>query len=891
MYIQHCYNVISTFLTSYQRPYNGCLRSCISLVIIEVLLRGLAKIKVSICFVISFSLDSYYFPSSQFRPNVLLDKKSHDRIQTWLSEQHEYTGYPPPEEESIASLRSSSAVDVLSNDRSPIEENLGHFPKYRSEERIQSPSHFESDEQKRIASLKRYNSPDCIRRRYFSPRSDPNLNTVGKQAALLPTRSVSYKHLWPAGVNDAVPDHLSRTFYQGGKGNTFPRRNKFTVQQSARPELNPDTTGQEMGQNMEKYQQQQRVLLNPYASVNAMNKVNTRETENFDSYEHIDVMRKEEPVLAGRTFVLNGISLQNKQDVDSISSCNKNSSSVIANLSRNSPFPVASTETTEVVSAFNTTNVENTLDSNQTDLLLPPPNPKTPELKQQAISNFHMRVASAPATTDSNNLESDLYWRSKKVKRKVSHEVRKVKAFSWPKRAVLLEQTDKKFLDNVTKRIVDRTDNNGPLCVTEKREDTNNNYTHYEDESDDGASDQSDIPPERPPLPAEHMYSKREGGSHSSVGRTHSQRSSRHTPSHSQISEEKIFDEVLCEQNEQNEYGNAFSMSDAKSVSSEQQQHYHSPNCELSKRVSMSLKDLIRIHEKEIARVSGAFSTHTLDKIEEKSSNDTFARDEYNRLDHTKWKRHTTIGLLGDHLHDSVDDVDVVDDSRDASNPEHASESGQLSADVGPMSPNSSVSPTTRKFNITISSRAASDASEAITSPLSPKMMVDNVFRSPPSTLPKPKKVTTSSMVTSPLQTVVTSPRKQQEVPQRHSDCTVQCEMSYTTHMSDSSVQTEENFVRTPSFRKNESRVRELTEENEKIRKAFAEERNELNKKLQEQRKVANAYQKLEDRYRKKVYELQKSLKLCNCSTNNNKRDMVDHVEQNHHHYRFVLLI
>ena len=650
-------------------------------------------------------MDSYYFPPSQVRPNVLLDKKSHDRIQTWLSEQHEYTGYPPPEEESIASLRSSSAVDVLSNDRSPIEENLGHFPKYKSEERIQSPSHFESDEQKRIASLKRYNSPDCIRRRYFSPRSDPNLNTVGKQAALLPTRSVSYKHLWPAAGNDAVPDHLNRTFYQGGKGNTFPRRNKFTVQRSVRPELTAtDTPAQDMGQNMEKYQQQQRVLLNPYASVNSMNKMNTRETEHFDSYEHIHVTRKDEPVLAGRTFVLNGISLQNKQDIDSITSRDKNTSSVIANLSRHSPpLPVVVTEI-PVSSSKTAKAVENmSLGSTQTDLSPPQPNAQASTLKPQTSSTFHMRVASAPATTDSNNLERDLYWRSKKAKRKVSHEVRKVKAFSWPKRAVLLEQTDKKFLDSVTRRIVDRAENNSPPRVTEKREDTNNNYTHYEDENDnsDAASDQSDIPPERPPLPPEHMYSKREGGSHSSVGRTHSQRSSRHTASHSQVSEEKIFDKILHEQNEQN--GDMFSLSDAKSVASEQQ-HYHSPSCELSKRVSMSLKDLIRIHEKEIARVSGAFSTRTLDKIEEKSTNDTFGRDENSKREHTKWKRHTTIGLLGDYLQDSVDDVDAVNDSGNVSNPEHTSESEQLSAEVSSMSPKSSVSPTTRKFNITISS-------------------------------------------------------------------------------------------------------------------------------------------------------------------------------------------
>ncbi|XP_066924150.1 uncharacterized protein [Clytia hemisphaerica] len=769
--------------------------------------------------------DSYYFPSSHLRHTIWLDRKNQDRIENWLTEQHEYTGYPPPETESVISLRSSSAVDLLTGERSLIDE-----VKYKSEERIQQTHFLEVDDPKQNGLFKRYNSPDCIRRRYFSPRSDPALNTVGKQSSLLPTRSASYKQLWHSNGEYSSTDHrLNPTFYQAGKGNTFPRRGgKFAGQ---REFLQTQST-ENMGQQMDKYQQ--KVLLNPYASVTSTQHDSDKENRILNRQVNKQV---EESFLVGRTFVLNGISLHNKPDVsDHTSTPGRNSS-------------VAATQNT----LYNSTEIIDTSTSNKTDnekvsmnnSLIKEVEERVPSpishTEPRSTSTYHQRVVSAPATTDSTHLQRDPYWRGETAQRKISHEVRKVKAFSWPKRAVLPQQTDKDFMERVTRKQTFNSDQN-------KTNETNS--------IPDDASDQSDVPPARPPLPAEHMYPKRDS---SSAHRTSSLRStSQLSQACSQISEEEIIPQEIKHDEHQ-----ALSESSYASSSAPSQNFQHSSTCELSKRVSMSLKDLIRIHEKEIARVSGAFSTRTLDKIDEKASS-VKSRDEAH-VDHSKWKRHTTIGLLGDFT----------------SYPSERSASGPLSprSDGSLLSPDarSSSRHSARKFNITISSRAASsDASELVTSPLSPK---DNsAFKSPPpNILPKPKKVTTSSMVTSPLQTVV-APLKAQT----HEEYNVPFETSYIAHTSDTSVQTEGNFSRTASFRKNEKRVRELTEEKELMKISFEEERKELNRKLQEQKKVANAYQKLEDRYRKKVYELQKAMKMCSCSGSRYFANGIDNFRQDH---------
>ena len=391
------------------------------------------------------------------RPNIWLDKKNHDRIQNWLSEQHEFAGYPPPEEESTCSLRSSSAVDVLSNDRSPLEEKINHFPKYKSEERIHS-THRETDEQRRATALgRRYNSPDCIRRRYISPRSDPNINTAGNLPGVFTARSSSYKHLPPwSGNHETNPDYMNQTFYQGGKGNTFPRR--APLRNTTRNLVNITPNSNEMGQQMEKYQQ--RVLLNPHASSDYL--VNNN---NYDPFIINESKKIDEPLLAGRTFVLNGITLQNKQsNVNQPSE--KENSTVVANTSSVDNTPVALTEATESETIKETEKLSE--QSNTSDK-------STPVRNKNVQASFHVRVASAPATTDSNKLHRDLYWRNDEAKRRVSCEVRKVKALSWPKRAVLPEKApDEQFIKSYTKRMCDNDSNNEndrtDTCLVERKE-------------------------------------------------------------------------------------------------------------------------------------------------------------------------------------------------------------------------------------------------------------------------------------------------------------------------------------------------------------------------------------------------------------------------------------
>ena len=997
-----------------------------------------------------FSRESQYFPHSHLRQNIWLDQKSHDRIQNWLSDNHEFTGYHPPDEEGVLSIRSNSAVDISSycehsagdeNYFNPVTTAVNEFiPKYKSEERIQRDSSGEDNNSRRAFGFRRYNSPDCIRRRYFSPRSDPTLN-IPKPAQHL--SSEKQFNTPPRRINNNdLPYHeqrsLNRAFYQSGKGNTFPRRNKYAPRNRGIPRqlLNATVTSQEeMGQQMEKHQPMTYnggVVLNPYAS--GTMKTDNNNAQNDDNAFHTNDKRKhnrqiqqdndiEKPLLVGRTFVLNGISIQAKQDntMDAVNSSQDSKNSPRKLSTRNSNDAGYSNVSNDdgILNKLSSTNHkgDNSIPSNDRadDFVLS--NDRIDHLMTSTIEKgvcsnsdnhrhetvsssssssceerrelprpiartaFHVRVVSAPATTDSNKLDSDIYWRNNNETchpRRVPSQVRKVKAFSWPKRAVLPTQSaDAEFVANLTKKRLNhsssfsgssvrsretRGENEKHKLLDGQNESVNNSCTGLEemdyvnisvgdllegnDDSninnvDDNMSENSDIPPARPPLPADHIFSPHRRTSISSDNQEHSRRDTQThfsaSSSQSNINRARLCveeDAVIAETHvsvfeKQSELLQLDYLSDDyTSNSSLLSDHFHRKD--LSKSVSMSLKDLIRIHEQEIARVSGAVSTRTLDKIDElvstrrdsrqeillqhsvrRSSYDSITREAHIN---TKWKRHTTLGLPTKFVAEEEDDrmtdgsstsaVECCANEDAGSSFEYVtSEPGNHRALYSPKlhddrsnhsRQHSGLDVSTTKTRLS-SSFSEQDSLPPPQSPHSPCVNVSNI-RSPPSTLPKPKKRVTSvscSIKRSSSSTTSVTKTLDEELVDSSSGVFAtnslpppsrQSQRTDSTTTVESAVQTEVNGLeRSASFRRNEKRVRELMVENETIRKDFEEERDDLTKKLQEQKKVANAYQKLEDRYRRKVYELQKAMKMCTCSSNR-----IYPGEGNHYSYRYV---
>ena len=799
--------------------------------------------------------------------NIWLDKRSHDRIQHWLSEQHAYTGYPPPETESVLSLRSASSIcDAIAthplqpvpittsttfsaddNAQYPSSVSINNtptvaltplppvtknpiFPKYKSEEFL-PVTYREQGNSDQIGTgvfnnktNKRYNSPNCIRRRYVSPRSDPALDTIGNSASV-PARSVSCRNLWPGGSIAQQQHQIQQqqeggasgaqqynnityqTFYQSGGVNTFPRRraannNKRNLlgvvgRYNAGYQIVQDVDDNNaMGQQLEKYHQQ-RVLLNPYASSAAT--IERHEIDNkkgvkggiIDDYEqNRGDITKEKPLFVDdttsfthcRTFVLNGINLQQQQQhpesrqqsdydnnniVDVDEEIQKSSEVIPQNNVDATPVAyeenhlIQKTSSREIRSVHS---IEN--DSNHHETPVP-------------TAYFHERVASAPATTDSRHLQRDTYWRGEVAHRKISHEVRKVKAYSWPKRAVLPEDAEHVMSDwnstpsksgalnsvgentSISNRILRASDDRNTATTAAS-------VTSLHNIKNIDSDDDEDVPPARPPLPPEHMYSKRGGGGGSSFSSvatpqqqqlqqqqhknntTQSQQSTtsiRSSNSHIvdddidntdndiendttddkhsvvSVTEDMAIVPVTVTDTYEQYYdiekdktsGGVGDVTRAVSESGYVTTSHQNPNdhrrnrsneqllhhnhledyslqncngghgnnksvsaCELSRKVSMSLRDLIRIHEKEIARVSGAVSTRGLDKIEESGNvtgtminNNTMASysmstqcvkgrgeeecyydnddDHLRHHQSSKWKRHTTIGLLGDY--------------------------------------------------------------------------------------------------------------------------------------------------------------------------------------------------------------------------------------------------
>jgi len=290
--------------------------------------------------------------------------------------------------------------------------------------------------------------------------------------------------------------------------------------------------------------------------------------------------------------------------------------------------------------------------------------------------------------------------------------------------------------------------------------------------------------------------------------------------------------------------------------------------CDLSKRVSMSLRDLIRIHEQEIARVSGFPKTKSSDfEVKRKSC----VLEVSNKTEHSDhWKRHTTIGLISDH--------EIIDES-------FIHQRNRCLSDTRYSNDERVFSPECEFRNDGMHSRVNSSLTSVeveIKSPRSPSFSNNTFPKSKsPSVSSKPKKsvssivISTSCSSTQDVSDKLLSPTSITSQRSLFSkDISIQTEIS----SQNGNTLLQKEAIHQSEISLYEDQIIYLTSENDRIKEEFQVERNELYKKLDEQKKVANAYQKLEDRYRRKVYELEKHFQKCSCPTGV-KRNYMENTE------------
>ena len=273
---------------------------------------------------------------------------------------------------------------------------------------------------------------------------------------------------------------------------------------------------------------------------------------------------------------------------------------------------------------------------------------------------------------------------------------------------------------------------------------------------------------------------------------------------------------------------------------------------DLTKSVSMSLRDLIRIHEDEIARVCGRPNTRDC-KSDKRKSCIVEPRNKARQQDH--WKRHTTIGLISDQTQFDSDHAqfDIPDNAhfRTQSDDIDRRRSGYKHE---PLKPRLSL---TSNLNL-------NDTKLPLINTYLPK-------RSPPVVSPR-SRTSGNSVVSESLyeSESVKYNASSEQLLSPTSSCSQKSIFS-----RDVSIQTDKDSDKLTEDKANlliyEEQILYLTDENERLKKQFQVEKIELKKRFDEQRKVANAYQKLEDRYRRKVHELQKHIRKCGCYTNSVK--------------------
>lgn len=324
-----------------------------------------------------------------------------------------------------------------------------------------------------------------------------------------------------------------------------------------------------------------------------------------------------------------------------------------------------------------------------------------------------------------------------------------------------------------------------------------------------------------------------------------------------------------------------------------------SSTTDLTRNVSMSLKDLIRIHEQEIARVSGAHGGNSTsgrlknhDFMRKCSISDAKARSK------SVWKRHTTIGLLTSfddektllELANNCDSADKLPNNISLYN-------NITTTTASPSNKDTATTPTP----VTLSEEISD--TDILSPPYSPTSLASsgNSFckrkRNAPLTLPKPAagirgslcslvEVETPSVPDIPTpasldelaSSVVVVPQPQIQSPTITTpSSTVSSTLPHSPLQKDVCVQTDMILLDMSQTEANETLL--FAKERKELELKLEKEKQVMQRKLDEQKKVANAYQKLEDRYRRKVYELQKALHTCTCNKGKGAADTTQFVE------------
>ncbi|XP_012562517.2 uncharacterized protein LOC101239711 isoform X1 [Hydra vulgaris] len=715
-------------------------------------------------------------------------RENYERIQKWLNEQPDFILYPPSEDDSVSS-------SIYSN----YKMNNETASKYETNNKKILKHSYEDELSNNFQNTKIF-SPNTMRRRRYIPYSYPTL-----------TQSQSLSCVNELGLPDQPDTRLHpRNCSVLNKGNTFPRRNHISNKQSS---------------NI--FQQAQvrknrRTLHDDLYKNTVIQGHQTKLNHHIDSKEVLSRKNSSKPVF--QPIPLD--SANSNAYINSSNFTTGDHSYKVKTLADNSQLKDITTIKSEHLS------------HNQSSEI-PLKEPPKFDRKTDNDQNENKVLTSSFDNIEFLENPSPLFDFPK------SPELHLVKAYSWPKRPVYFRNENYLFKneESTPKKILNKTEESG--YNTEKSEEKWDSQSAKKISSpinDTFASESSlcsDIPPERPPLP----YNKEtvtwlklphDTKTDLDTSMSLNQLSVPHVVPVIKGSDQTIeirnlkdllikneVDQIIHKKSESAESPNRSTITDLQNRSTDLQ--------------SISLRDLIKLHEEKIASVS-ARSTY---KGGLKRFSPVLMRDvsSENKAKNS-WKRHTTIGCNGFEKY-NVENFQPIENGEGYlafSSSEHLNK------------------PVEKVVTNSISNYSRSDSIAYL------KSMSGSLVLS---------KIVDSSVLVSreqQYQNLISLPFASDRLDsqQKLRSTLTKDAFSQTTSVSHST----QSHLDT---------VKELNLELENLKLKHKYECDDLIRKLEEQKKVANAYQKLEDRYRRKVFDLQKMMKSCTCT----RRSAKDYLFEN----------
>ncbi|XP_065644474.1 uncharacterized protein LOC101239711 isoform X2 [Hydra vulgaris] len=695
-------------------------------------------------------------------------RENYERIQKWLNEQPEFILYPPSEDDSVSSSIYSNNK-LINETANKYETNIKKTLEHSYEDKLSN----------NFRNTKIF-SPNTMRRRRYIPYSYPIL-----------TQSQSLSCVNELGLLDQSDTRLHpRNCSVLNKGNTFPRRNHISNKQSSN-----------IFRQAQVRKNRQTLHDDLYKNTVHLTKLNN----------HID----SKEVLSRKNSSKPGF-----QPIDHSANSNAymNSSNFTAG---DHSYKVKTLANNSQLADITTIKFEH-LSHNQSSEI-PFKEPPKFDHKTDNDQNENKVLTSSFDNIECLENPSPLFDFPK------SPELHLVKAYSWPKRPVYFRNENYLFKneESTPKKILNKTEESG--YNTEKSEEKWDSQSAKQISSpvnDTFASESSlcsDIPPERPPLPYNKEtvawlklpHTKTDPDTLLSLNQLSVPRVVPVDKGNDQTTESRTLKDLLSK----NEVDQIIK-NHKKSESVESQNRSTITDLQ-----SISLKDLIKLHEEKIASVS-ARSTY---KGGFKRFSSVLMRDmSAENKAKNSWKRHTTIGCNGFEKY-NVENFQPIENGEGYL---AFSSSDNLNKPVEKVATNS------------ISNYTRSDSIAYL------KSMSGSLVSS---------KIVDSSVLISreqQYQNLISLPFASVKSESQHKprNTFTKDAFSQTTSVSQST----QSHLDT---------VKELNLELENLKLKHKYECDDLIRKLEEQKKVANAYQKLEDRYRRKVFELQKMMKSCTCTS------------------------